>query len=97
MSHSRADATRSAWIATLNKFRHDPIDPRTIRNVVAALDSASRDELAAIQNEKLARRCRSSTRTARSIAGASTGSVLLPTTSAASTTSPNGRWSTRPR
>ena len=36
MSHSRADATRSAWLATLDKFRHDRDRPAKPSYVVAA-------------------------------------------------------------
>ena len=53
MSHSRADATRSAWIATLDKFRQDPDRPANDSIWSPQLDSASRDQLTAIQTEKL--------------------------------------------
>ena len=53
MSHSRADATRSAWLATLDKFRHDRDRPANAQMWSPPLDSASRDELTAIQNDKL--------------------------------------------
>jgi phenylacetate-CoA ligase len=53
MSHSRADATRSAMIATLDKFRQDPDRPANESIWSPQLDSASRDQLTAIQTEKL--------------------------------------------
>ncbi|HXH82818.1 MAG TPA: AMP-binding protein [Candidatus Tectomicrobia bacterium] len=49
----RADATRTAWLATLEKFRHDRDRPATEAIWSPRLESASRDELRAIQDEKL--------------------------------------------
>ena len=51
---NRADATRSSWLATLEKFKHDPDRPGDENMWSLRLDGASRDELVAIQNEKLA-------------------------------------------
>ena len=48
-----ADKTRQAWLATLDKFRRDPNHAATPDMWSPNLDAASRDELAAIQNEKL--------------------------------------------
>ncbi len=48
-----ADTTRTAWLATLEKFRHDWDGPATAAIWSPRLESASRDELVAIQNEKL--------------------------------------------
>jgi len=51
---NRADATRNSWLATLEKFKHDPDRPGDKNMWSPRLDGASRDELVAIQNEKLA-------------------------------------------
>jgi len=53
MAQSRADSTREIWLATLDKFRHDPDRPATADMWSPRLDAASRDELNAIQSEKL--------------------------------------------
>jgi phenylacetate-CoA ligase len=51
--NTRADGTREAWLATLAKFRHDADRPANPDMWSPRLDAASRDELAAIQSEKL--------------------------------------------
>jgi phenylacetate-CoA ligase len=48
---SRADQTRTAWLTTLEQFRYDR--PASADMWSPRLDAASRDELAAIQTEKL--------------------------------------------
>src|SRR6516165_6828459 len=53
MSGSRADATRSAWLGALDKFRFDPERPAGELIWSPRLDSPSRDQLTAIQTEKL--------------------------------------------
>src|SRR5215831_2825239 len=53
MIGSRADATRSAWLATLDRFRFDPERPASELIWSPRLDSASRDQLLTIQTEKL--------------------------------------------
>lgn len=53
MADTRAETTRDAWLATLEKFRHDPDRPANAAMWSPRLDAASRDELIAIQNEKL--------------------------------------------
>jgi len=53
MTDARADATREIWLATLDKFRHDRDRPANPDMWSPRLDAASRDELTAIQNEKL--------------------------------------------
>jgi phenylacetate-CoA ligase len=53
MDTSRADQTRAAWLATLDTFRHDPDRAATADMWSPRLDAASRDELAAIQTQKL--------------------------------------------
>jgi len=53
MVDTRADSTRKTWLATLAKFRHDPDRAATADMWSPRLDAASRDELIAIQNEKL--------------------------------------------
>ena len=53
MDNVRADKTREAWLATLDKFRRDRDRAANTEMWSPSLDAASRDELAAIQNEKL--------------------------------------------
>ena len=53
MASSRADQTRAAWLATLEKFRYDADRPASADLWSPRLDAASRGELAAIQTEKL--------------------------------------------
>ena len=53
MSNARADRTREQWLAMLAKHRYDPHRTATPEMWSPRLDAASRDELAAIQNEKL--------------------------------------------
>ena len=50
----RAAETRAKWLATLAKFKHDPDEAANGEMWSPRLDGASRDELTAIQNEKLA-------------------------------------------
>jgi phenylacetate-CoA ligase len=50
---SRADQTRTAWLTTLEQFRYDADRPASADMWSPRLDAASRDELAAIQTEKL--------------------------------------------
>jgi phenylacetate-CoA ligase len=50
----RAEATRAAWLAVLEKHRRDPDGPADERFWSPSLDTASRDELRAIQDEKVA-------------------------------------------
>ena len=53
MADARAESTRETWLATLDKFRHDRDRPANPDMWSPRLDAASRDELTAIQNEKL--------------------------------------------
>ena len=53
MADTRADTTRDTWLATLDKFRFDRDRPASSEMWSPRLDAASRDELIAIQNEKL--------------------------------------------
>jgi phenylacetate-CoA ligase len=53
MSTNRAQETRAAWLSTIRKFRYDPDRPATAEVWSPRLDTASRDELLAIQSEKL--------------------------------------------
>jgi phenylacetate-CoA ligase len=53
MADARADSTRETWLATLDKFRHDRDRAANADMWSPRLDAASRDELTAIQNEKL--------------------------------------------
>ncbi len=50
----RAAETRATWLAILEKFKHDPDHAADGEMWSPRLDGASRDELIAIQNEKLA-------------------------------------------
>jgi len=53
MANGRADDTRRTWLAMLDKHRHDPDRSATAQMWSPRLDAASRDELIAIQNDKL--------------------------------------------
>jgi phenylacetate-CoA ligase len=53
MNDARAESTRELWLATLDKFRHDADRAATPAMWSPRLDAASRDELVAVQNEKL--------------------------------------------
>ena len=53
-SLDRAEATRRTWLETLERFRHDRDAPGSERYWSPRLDCASRDELRAIQETKLA-------------------------------------------
>ena len=53
MADTRADMTRDTWLATLDKFRYDRDRPANADMWSPRLDTASRDELISIQNEKL--------------------------------------------
>lgn len=54
MASSRPDATRRAWRETLDKYRRDFERPASDKYWSPSLETASRDELVAIQNAKLA-------------------------------------------
>ena len=51
--NDKKQQTRSAWIEVLHKHRHDFKKPANKQYWSPTLDTASRDELTAIQNEKL--------------------------------------------
>jgi phenylacetate-CoA ligase len=53
MVDTRADNTRETWLATLDKFHHDRDQAASPEFWSPRLDAASRDELVAIQSEKL--------------------------------------------
>jgi phenylacetate-CoA ligase len=53
MVAARAEQTRQAWLATMDRFRHDAHRAAGPDLWSPRLDAASRDELIAIQNEKL--------------------------------------------
>ncbi|MGO9697881.1 MAG: phenylacetate--CoA ligase family protein [Xanthobacteraceae bacterium] len=53
MADQRADTTRKMWLATLERFRYDRDRAANPDMWSPRLDAASRDELTAIQNEKL--------------------------------------------
>jgi phenylacetate-CoA ligase len=54
MSDDRAERTRAAWLETLARYRRDPDRPGSADHWAPSLDCASRDELRAIQDAKLA-------------------------------------------
>ena len=54
MSDERKEQTRATWLQTIKKFHRDAEAPGSDAYWSPSLDCASRDELAAIQNEKLA-------------------------------------------
>ncbi len=54
MSHHRATQTRQHWLETLARYRVDPDAPGSAAHWSPSLDCASRDELRAIQDAKLA-------------------------------------------
>jgi len=54
MASSRAEQARAAWLAVLDKYKLDPDRPGATAMWSPRLDGASRDEIAAIQNAKLA-------------------------------------------
>ena len=53
MSKDRKPATRRAWLAMLDKYRRDFDAPGSAEYWLPLLETASRDELRAIQDEKL--------------------------------------------
>jgi len=54
MSHDRAARTRQHWLETLARYTRDPDAPGSAAHWSPSLDCASRDELRAIQDAKLA-------------------------------------------
>ncbi len=50
MNGARADATRTTWLATLEKFRRDPARAATGEIWSSSLECASREEIATIQS-----------------------------------------------
>jgi phenylacetate-CoA ligase len=54
MSADRAAATRRTWLETIERFREDRDRPGSARYWSPRLDTASQDEIRAIQNAKLA-------------------------------------------
>src|SRR5215467_225141 len=54
MSSDRAEQTRAQWLETLARYKRDPDRPGSSDYWSPSLDCASRDELRAIQNTKLA-------------------------------------------
>ena len=51
---NRASATRRVWLETIERHRHDPDGPASPDYWSPRLDSASRDEIRAIQDDKIA-------------------------------------------
>ena len=54
MDNSRAEQTRVKWLETLERHKLDVLQPGSDDFWYPSLDCASRDNLIAIQNEKLA-------------------------------------------
>ena len=54
MAQDRKEATRREWMATLEKYRRDFEEPGSDEYWSPSLETASRDELRAIQDEKIA-------------------------------------------
>ena len=54
MPGSRADATRTHWLGVLAKYKQEGSGPDARGMWSPSLDAASRDEIRAIQNAKLA-------------------------------------------
>lgn len=54
MKDDRAERTRTRWLETLARYERDPDVPGSVDYWSPSLDCASRDELTAIQNAKLA-------------------------------------------
>jgi phenylacetate-CoA ligase len=54
MHKDRKEATRRTWLATLARYKRDPDTPGSNLYWAPSLDTASRDELTAVQNAKLA-------------------------------------------
>jgi len=52
--NTRAESTRNAWLATIERYRHDRDVPATSRYWSPRLDTASQDELRTIQDQKIA-------------------------------------------
>ena len=52
-SRARHDETRARWLGTLAKYRRDFSTPSNARHWSPSLETCSRDELRAIQNDKL--------------------------------------------
>jgi phenylacetate-CoA ligase len=50
----RAEATRAAWLEAIERYRHDRDAPGSDRYWSPRLDTASRDEIRAIQDDKVA-------------------------------------------
>ena len=50
----RAEAARRAWLETIERHRHDRDAPGSAQFWSPRLDTASRDEIRAIQNDKVA-------------------------------------------
>jgi phenylacetate-CoA ligase len=50
----RADATRRVWLETIEHHRHDPDKSASSEYWSPRLDTASRDEIRAIQDDKVA-------------------------------------------
>jgi phenylacetate-CoA ligase len=54
MTGDRAAQTRANWLSTIEKYKHDADSPGSEDYWSPSLDCASRDQLVAIQNDKLA-------------------------------------------
>ena len=90
-------ATRTKWLEALAAHKRDADAPGSGDYWSPSLDCASRDELIAIQNAKLAALTPFLYENSAFYRRASIASACFPPTSGPWTTSPSGRSSTRPR
>jgi phenylacetate-CoA ligase len=92
----RAEATRRAWLETIERHRHDRDRPGSARYWSPTLDTASRDELRAIQDAKVAAVTPFLYENSAFYRRRFDRIGLLPS-EASTTSSANGRCSTKPR
>jgi phenylacetate-CoA ligase len=97
MVDDRADSTRATWLATLDKFRYDPDRAASPEMWSPRLDAASRDELIAIQSEKLRAAVPFLYENSPFYRRRFDRLGLLPSDIRHTGDLENGRWSTRPR
>ena len=95
---SRAAATpRPIWLETLDRYMQDRDVPGSADYWSPRLDTASRDEITAIQDAKSRHRCHSYTRTAASIVAGLNGSLIADDIVRRRSDLLNGRWWKKPK
>jgi phenylacetate-CoA ligase len=97
MATDRAAATRAKWLETLTAHKRDPDAPGSKDYWSPSLDCASRDELVAIQNAKLAALAPFLYENSAFYRARFDRLAFFRRTSGPWTISPSGRSSTRPR